>query len=436
MKIALFAHRTAWPPFKGSQVRSFNILKALAGRGHEVHFFAFTDDEPQRVVRELSRYAASVTLAPLSERRAKVRAALTLVGRDPLSVGYFRSRFLHRAARRFFHETAVDATVVHSSSMAQYVPLALRRYAVMDMTDVDSQKFIDYAKSSGNSPWSLIYRTEGKRLRRYELEALRDFGSVTLVTEQERELLARDTETELTRRILVINNGVDLDYFHPNTKPETLAILQEAIPAAERNHFRAGARRIVFTGAMDYQPNVEGAVYFATQVLPLIRQAEPAAEFMIVGSRPTVQVRALAALPGVRVTGFVQDVRPYLKGCDVCVVPLRYARGVQNKMLEAMASGCAIVTTPAAVAGVSAADGDEVVVTHDTNAFAAATLEFMRNPARRAAFGARARKHVERAFSWTPLMDRLVSLVEQHAMPPDSRSALDGDVAMQHSGSA
>jgi len=419
MKIALFAHRTAWPPFKGSQVRSFNILKALAARGHEVHFFAFTDDDRQRVGRELSRYAKSVTLAPLSERRARLAAALTLLRREPLSVGYFKSRFLHGAARRFFDETPVDAVIAHSSSMAQYVPPALRCHALMDMTDVDSEKFRHYACGAA-APWSYVYGIESARLRRYEYEALRSFACVTLVTEQERELLACDADTADAKKIFVINNGVDLEYFLPRTEPLSLEALRRKVPDAEVGYFDTNARRIVFTGAMDYQPNAEGAVYFATEVLPLIRKEEPQAEFLVVGSNPTAEVRALAALPGVRVTGFVQDVRPYLHGSVVCVVPLRYARGVQNKMLEAMATGCAIVTTPAAVAGVDAVDGDAVVVARDTKGFAAATLAFIRDPAHRTAFGARARSHVERLFSWVPLMDRLIGLVEQHAVRVNS----------------
>jgi sugar transferase (PEP-CTERM/EpsH1 system associated) len=435
MKIGVFAHRTAWPPFKGSQVRSFNIVKALAARDHEVHFFAFTDDEPQRVSREFSRYARTVTLAPLAEWRAKLRAALTLLGREPLTVGYFRSAFLHRRVRRFFDEVAVDAVVVHSSSMAQYVPSAMRRYAVMDMTDVDSEKFKHYAQGA-RFPWSRVYGVEYERLRHYELEALRDFACVTVVTEQERALLANDAARDDARRILVINNGVDLDYFRPCNAPAALDELRARVPDAEKPHFRANARRIAFTGAMDYQPNAEGAVYFATEVLPLIRREEPEAEFLIVGARPTSDVRALSVLPGVRVTGFVQDVRPYLHGSDVSVVPLRYARGVQNKMLEAMATGCAIVTTPAAVAGVDAVDGDAVVIARSTGTFADATLAFIRDPARRAAFGGRARKHVERAFSWEPLMDRLIGLAEQHAVRSNASPSLASRVAIERANAA
>jgi sugar transferase (PEP-CTERM/EpsH1 system associated) len=433
MKIAVVAHRTAWPPFKGSQVRSFNIVKALAVRGHEVHFFAFTDDDRPRIAREFLRYATTVTLAPLAEWRAKLRAALALLRREPLSVGYFRSAFLHRRVRRFFEEVAVDAVIAHSSTMAQYVPSAMRRHALMDMTDVDSEKFRHYAEGA-RFPWSHVYGIEYTRLRRYELEALREFACVTLVTERERALLASDAGADDANRIFVINNGVDLDYFRPRIAPASPNDAWAALPYAERLHFRPRARRIAFTGAMDYQPNVEGAIYFASEVLPVIRREEPEAEFLIVGSRPTSDVRALAALPGVRVTGFVQDVRPYLHGSDVCVVPLRYARGVQNKMLEAMACGCAIVTTPAAVAGVDAVDGDAVVIARSTEAFASATLEFIRNPARGAAFGARARKHVERAFSWGPLMDRLIGLAEQHAVRPSAPTSPASRVAMERVG--
>jgi glycosyltransferase involved in cell wall biosynthesis len=170
--------------------------------------------------------------------------------------------------------------------------------------------------------------------------------------------------------------------------------------------------RLVFTGAMGYYANVEGVRYFAEEVFPLIREQEPRAQLLIVGSNPTAEVQRLSRRAGIIVTGFVEDVRPYLAAATVYVVPLRIARGVQNKVLEAMAAGCAIVTTPEAVAGLRVVDGEHALIARAARAMAEAALRVMKDERLRTHLGAQARRFVEEEHDWAPLLERLVSLVE------------------------
>ncbi|HWQ34601.1 MAG TPA: TIGR03087 family PEP-CTERM/XrtA system glycosyltransferase [Blastocatellia bacterium] len=413
MKILCLTHRTPYPPQKGTQVRPFRVLSTLAERGHEVHLLAFAETiEELSAQVELAKFCASVTLVPRHRRSSSVKAALNLLSPKPLSFGYFGSRAMRRAVRRVVEEHGIEAVYVWSSTMTQYVPAELASRAVIDMGDVDSEKYRDYAREL-NWPMSWVYGIEWKRLRRYEYRIIRTHAHTVLIAPREIALL--DELDEFTRhtRLHSITNGVDLERFRPDAFPP---FAPESLPPGERRFLTdPEAVRIVFTGAMDYYPNVEAVRYFAEEVLPLIRQREPRAEFLIVGSDPTPEVIRLAEQPGVKVTGFVKDVRPYLAAATVCVIPLRIARGVQNKALEAMASGRAVVASPDVVAGLKAEDGEHLLVARDTAEYAAAVLKLIADAAFREELGEAARRFVEDEYNWTPLMEQMAQLIESTA---------------------
>lgn len=410
MKILLLTHRTPYPPNKGTQVRPFRLMNTLAGRGHEVHLMTFAETVEELGTQvELTKYCASVTLIPRHRRASAVRAGLALLSPRPLSFGYFGSRAMRQAVRRVVAEHGIEAVYVWSSTMAQYVPPQLAGRAVIDMGDVDSEKYRDYAKEM-NWPMSWVYGIEWKRLRKYEYRIIRSHAHTVLIAPREIALL--DELDEFTRhtRLHSITNGVDLERFRPDAFP---AFAPDSLPTGERRFLAdPDAVRIVFTGAMDYYPNAEAVRYFAGEVLPLIRQREPRAEFLIVGSDPTPEVIRLGELPGVKVTGFVKDVRPYLAAATACVIPLRIARGVQNKALEAMASGRAVVASPDVVAGLAAEDGSHLLVARDTAEYVEAVMHLIADPAFRAEIGDAARRFVEDEYNWTPLMERLADLLE------------------------
>ncbi|MGH9766596.1 MAG: TIGR03087 family PEP-CTERM/XrtA system glycosyltransferase [Blastocatellia bacterium] len=395
MKLLFLAHRIPYPPNKGDKIRSFHELQALVRRGHEVHLVAFADDlNDLNYQVDLARMCASVEIIPLRRVRAGARALVNLGSARPLSLGYFASRKVRRLVARAASNNDFDAVFVYSSTMAQYAPRELASRTVVDMVDVDSEKWRDYA---GRANWlmSRLYMLEWKRLRRYEHEIVTRFANTVVTSGREAALL--DNLDEFTRRarVRVITNGVDLDYFQPSAQaPDTTS------PG------------LVFIGAMDYFANVDGARYFAEEVFPLIRSRESRAKFSIVGANPTAEVKKLARHPGVTVTGFVPDVRPYLRDAAVCVVALRIARGVQNKVLEAMAAGKAVIATPEAVAGLRVVDGEHLMVAGAPERFADAALEVIRDESLRESLERRARRFVEVEHDWKPLLQKLVELVE------------------------
>ncbi len=408
MKVLFLAHRIPYPPDKGDKMRSFHQLHALTARGHKVHLLAFADEAKDlQYQAKLSALCASAVIVPLNRRRAKLQAAKKLSSRAPLSLGYFASPRMRRLSVHKLTTLNPEVIFVYSSTMAQYVPPQFAQRTVVDLVDVDSEKWRDYAEYT-NWPWSWLYQLEWRRLRRYEYAIIRQFAQTIVTTEREAALLDELDEFTRRARLRVITNGVDLEYYRPFG-----AELPEALPVEEQKYFvNSAAIRLVFTGAMDYYANVEGVRYFVDQVLPLIRECEPRVEFLIVGRNPSSEVRRLGERDGVTVTGEVRDVRPYLAAATACVVPLRIARGVQNKVLEAMACGRAIIALPEAVGGLRVVAGEHLLVVRDAQAMAEAVLKVIADESLRTQLGLQARRFVEAEHDWAPLLERTVDLIE------------------------
>jgi polysaccharide biosynthesis protein PslH len=415
MNILFFSHRTPYPPHKGTQVRPYNMIAALAARGWRIHLLAFAEGEGDaQAATELGKICASVELIPLSRAAANLRALAAIPTGRSLSLAYFDSARMREAVRRVVRQHGVGAMIAFSSTMAQYVPREFRRHSVADMTDVDSAKWLHYA-ATNPFPKSWVYKIEGRRLRRYEYDIVNGFAYTTLVTEREAELLT-ELDPEARRRVVALTNGVDLKKFRPDAYTP---FAPESLPPDERRFLTDPlAPRLVFTGAMDYFPNVDAVCYFAHEVFPRVRAQSPSAQFLIVGSGPTPPVLELKRLPGVIVTGRVADVRPYLAAATACVIPLRIARGIQNKALEAMAAGRAVVATPEVVAGLGdARHGEELLVAATAEELAAAALRVIEDEPLRRRLEQRARSFVEREYDWGPLMARLAEMVESIARP-------------------
>jgi sugar transferase (PEP-CTERM/EpsH1 system associated) len=291
--------------------------------------------------------------------------------------------------------------------MAQYVPPEMTKHTIVDLVDVDSEKWRAYAAGS-RSPLSWLHRIEASRLRRYEEGILERFERTVVTTDRERDLLSPVRTGATVRRLHVLSNGVDLEYFQPG-----LGALVGRLPDDELVRFPLPiVPLLVFTGAMDYRPNVEGVCEFVETVFPLVRAAEPAAELMIVGRNPTGAVRRLGAVEGVTVTGAVADVRPYLTAARVAVVPLRIARGIQNKVLEALASGCAVVATPESVAGLKLEPGTHALVASSPDDLARAIVAVIRDEPLRRRLQAAGRAFVEQRHQWSPVLQAFTAMVE------------------------
>ncbi|MEM1019241.1 MAG: TIGR03087 family PEP-CTERM/XrtA system glycosyltransferase [Pseudomonadota bacterium] len=388
-RILFLAHRIPYPPNKGDKIRSYNILKALAAE-HDVVCGAFVDDPDDLQHREaLSAITTDLHLEPIVP---KARTLLSLRGfatGDPLSVAYYH----HLAFQRFVDEElkrGVDAIVLFSSAMARFIDFqTLGNVPVwMDFVDLDSDKWRQYAAHK-SGPMGAVYRREAKRLFDFETAIARHATYSSFVTDQEVALFLAQSGLS-PEKILAVHNGVDLDHFMP------------------RDNSSASAR-IVFTGAMDYQANVDAVTWFVSDILPRIQSRRSDVEFLIVGSKPTPGVQALASHAGVSVTGFVEDIRDYIASAAVCVAPMRIARGVQNKVLEAMAMGRPVVATTAGFEGIKAQPGRDLSVADDPEQFAAEVDAIFANEERSKALGTAARRVMESGYRWDealrPMLD-------------------------------
>lgn len=395
-------HRLPYPPNKGDKVRSYHLLKHLAAR-HRVFLGTFVDDpDDAQHVDTVRAMCAGLHAAPLNPRLAKLRSLGGLLHRRALTLDYYRDPGLSSWVRRMVAEQSIDRAVVFSSSMAQYVeglPRELR--TLVDFVDVDSAKWSQYA-GAHRWPLSWLYRREGAQLLAYERAVAAKSQCSFFVTENETALFRR-LAPEAAASVEAMSNGVDSDFFAPD--------------AGRASPFEPGEIPVVFTGAMDYWPNVDAASWFAGEMLPALRRQWPALRFHIVGRSPTPTVLALAG-DAVNVTGTVPDVRPYLQHAAVVVAPLRLARGIQNKVLEAMAMGRPVVASRQCVGPIDALEGTDLLAADDAEGFVQRIDMLLRSAPRAAAIGASGRERVLRSYSWGAHLagiDRHLSLDKEPA---------------------
>lgn len=381
MNILYLAHRIPYPPNKGDKTRSFHEIQYLARR-HTIHLCCLIDDRDDiRHVRSLATYCASVNAAYRGATSVRLLGAFALWNDKPLSVASFYSRKLRRRIRQLLSSSQIDLIFTFSSAMAAYVDDVRDIPRIMDFVDVDSAKWSLYGDYKA-FPLSRVYRLEATRLARFEEHIARSFDHSILVSQREADLLRRRVAN---RPISVIPNGVDLDYFQPGGVG--------GIPDTSR-------AVIVFAGAMDYFPNMDAVGYFCGQIFPLIRAAVPEARFYVVGRNPARPVRRLRRHPNVVVTGTVGDIRPYLAAAAVSVAPLRIARGVQNKILEAMAMGVPVVATSVAAQGIDAEARTDLVIADDSREFAQRVIDLLAEESRRKLLSARVRERMEGTYAW------------------------------------
>ena len=386
-KLLYLVHRVPFPPNRGDRIRSYHLLRRLAERC-DVWLATLADEPvPAETRRELARRCADVAIEPVGQTRW-LRAAASLATGRSATEGLFASPRLRHTVRRWAAEHTFDAALVFCSSMVQYLdcPGLAAVPAVIDLVDVDSQKWLDYAdKSSGLKRW--LFQLEGCRLRRLERSLPDCAAAITLVSQAEADLFRGVCPND---RTIALANGVDLDYFRPaNTGPGTW----QSLPAQDRSN-------LVFVGALDYRANVDAACWFVRHVWPLIRQRLPNLTLALVGRNPAAAVERLAAEPGIRVISNVPDVRPYLAAADLAIAPLRIARGIQNKVLEAMAMGKPVIASPAALEGLDAQPDRHLVVADQPEQWTSAIEALLHDEERAFSLGMSARRFVLRHHAW------------------------------------
>jgi len=396
-ELLFLAHRIPFPPDRGDKIRSHAILKALAARG-PVHVATFGEtDADMAAEADLSAIAASHLLVrrTISNLRAGLSA---LPSGKPVSLTAFDSQDIRHYIARLLATRPIDAIFVFSGQMAQFIPPSFAGRVVIDFVDMDSAKFAAYAKATAG-PMKLVHAREARLLGAFERQMARRaqlslFCSPTEVAEFR--LGLGDPQVCVDPVV----NGIDTVFYDP-------------VGVGPAPYAGEVGPHLVFTGQMDYAPNIDAVVHFAEAVLPAVQKQLPDARFHIVGRNPAPAVRALEARAGVHVVGAVDDIRPWIGSADMVVAPLRIARGIQNKVLEAMAMARPVIASGAAAEGIVAQSGAHFMVARDDTAMIDAICALAVDRDRAAAIGATARAHMLMHYQWDAQLAQLLAWLDQ-----------------------
>ncbi len=384
VKVLFLAQRVPFPPDRGDRITTHHVLRHFLDRGDEVRIGALAEESRDLDSADVLRREATAVCAPLM-RSPRVNKLLSLRGMltgEALTLPYFRNRELAATVTRWCAEDPPDVVFVYSSSMAQYaldVPGMERAVRVMQFAELDSDKWRQYAEQAG-ALGRFVYRREARNLLRFETRVAKEFDISLVVSQVEKELFEQLIPGVTPA---VVANGVDVDHF------------------ASAGDATRDPHTAVFTGVMNYEPNVDAVLWFAKDCWPQVRAQFPDARFLIVGSKPTAAVQQLAALDqGIEVTGRVEEIPPYLDRAAVAVAPLRLARGVQNKVLEAMSMGLPVIATTSAAQGLGTSAMQSVFVHDDSDAIAKTVCRLFDDSTEARSAGARAAALVRSEFRW------------------------------------
>jgi sugar transferase (PEP-CTERM/EpsH1 system associated) len=387
MRLLFLTSRLPYPPNRGDRLRVFNFVRELSRR-HEITLLSFVADAAEAAQSAgLRPYCHDIHLVPMSRVRSMAAAATGLWRTEPLQALYYRSAVMQRAVDALVAQRAYDLLYVHLFRMAPYALPHRHLYRVLDLTDVISTE-IGRAVPYRDWRWQAVYRNELPRIRRYEPAMAGQFDETWVISAAERAALAA---SGAAGRVVVVPNGVDSERFRP------LGLTRE--PAT-----------ILFVGHMSVAHNVDAAEYLARDLLPLVRAKLPDIRLSLVGADPSHRVQQLARLPGVTVAGHIPDLNAALNRATVFVAPLRFAAGVQNKVLEAMAAGTPVVTTSIVNNGLAATDDRHLLVADEPAALAAAAVSLLTDPQRRDSLARAAREFVLEGFRWDAVTRRLAAI--------------------------
>jgi sugar transferase (PEP-CTERM/EpsH1 system associated) len=393
--LLFLAHRIPYPPNKGDKIRSYHFLKYLSDV-YCVYLGTFIDEENDwQYINKLDAICAETCYLALNPLTAKIKSLTGLLTGDPLSLPYYKNQAMQDWVDSTIKTHAIKKVFIFSSVMAQFINKSHDVELFVDFVDVDSDKWQQYAANKkALNAW--IYQREARYLFNYEKKIAQQAKLSFFVSEPEADLFKK-LVPEVSKKITAINNGVDIDYFSPE---QTFS-----------SPYQSNEEVIVFTGAMDYWANVDAVTWFAGVIFPQLSKNYPALKFYIVGSKPTKEVIALANHKVV-VTGAVNDIRPYIAHAKLAVAPLRIARGIQNKILEAMAMGKYVIATSAAIEGIAVNEtldvgiGDEIDVLikkiEDVLQKNLVTMVSTNN-----------RAFVTALFSWEKNVNKLVELIQE-----------------------
>lgn len=401
-EILFIAHRLPFPPDRGDKIRSHHILRHLAGLA-PVHVATFADDDDDYAAEaDLAALAASYRMVRRSKSLA-LAAVQALALRQPVSLSAFHDRALANYVAEVLATRPISALYVYSGQMGQYVPEGFPARLIVDLVDVDSAKFEAYARKSGRvTGW--VEMREARLLAAEEARLAARADITLLVSPAEAELFRSRLPIGSDADVRALCNGIDSAGYDP------AAVVPEPRMIACRGP------RLIFTGQMDYAPNVDAVRRVLDRILPRIRTERPDATFHVVGRNPTAELRARHGENGCYVWGRVDDIRPWLAGATHALVPLEIARGVQNKVLEAMAMALPVIASSEAATGIAAHDGEHFAVAGSDHELAWMTLALLADPDRAHRMGQAARRFVVDNASWTAALTPLTGIVAgQHS---------------------
>jgi sugar transferase (PEP-CTERM/EpsH1 system associated) len=400
MKILWLNPNLLLPLDKGGKLRTWHLMRHLARR-HSITCVSFADPASPRAHRTgMSDVCAELITIPRREStkegwRFHASVARHLLDPVPYAVAQYRSAAYRHAVRSALARGTFDRVVCDFLVPAINLPARVPVPSILFTHNVEAEIWRRHAETEQRAVRRWLYRVQWKRMLRFEGRTVARFDRVLAVSDVDRDTLQRLYPRALAAPVSVIPTGVDTAYFAP--APETAA----------------AARRIVFTGSMDWLPNADAVLYFCRDVLPLIRAADPDVTFTIVGRSPTPEVRRLAEDRGIEVTGRVEDVRPYLAKSSVYVVPLRIGGGTRLKIFEAMAAGRAVVSTTIGAEGLPAEDGKHLLLADGARPFADAVLALLRDADRRRAIEREARALVTERYDWAAAATHLESAIAE-----------------------
>ena len=391
MNILFLCHRVPFPPNKGDKIRSFNEIKYLSKR-HSIFLGTILEEETEKAnIKVLEKYCKEIHAVHF---RRKLKLIKSLFSGKSFSVSNFYDKALQEYVNTTLSEKKIDTVICYCSSMAKYLfenNLYKQRklgdmQLVIDFVDLDSDKWLQYSRYS-RFPMRMIYRIENRRLFEYEIKINQQFDHSIFVSE--REVQVFKTLYPKARNVTVIPNGVDYEYFSTR---ET--------GANDHQSLKDWQPKLVFTGVMDYFANEDAVKWFCEKIFPRVKADFPRTQFYIVGNKPTNAVKALSNIEGVTVTGYVDDIRTYYWMADVCIIPLRIARGLQNKVLEAMATGNAVVASSNASDGIICHKNIDIVIADEEESFAKEVIGLLKDEKRRKEIGRRAVENIRSHYSW------------------------------------
>lgn len=423
MNILYIAHRIPYPPDKGDKIRTHNTIRFLAQR-HRVWCACFVDDAGDfRHVAALRAMCEDVVALPLRRLRASVSALLNLAIDESASDGFYHDPAMVQAIVNLGQRVNFDAVIAFSSTMAQYAQYARAKRKLVDLCDLDSQKWAGYSKKC-RGPRSWFYRTESDRLSQRERDIARQFDATILISREEandlKQNLIQNPQSKPQAQAWGQNSRHTARaqpqrafQYKPATDADRIAVVANGVTLPAPDEIGGYDHRAVgFVGDMRYQPNEDAVRWFAGYVWPQISSMIPDAVLRIIGRNPSPRVTKLAQRGAIEVTGEVKSVVDELARLQCVVAPLQIARGVQNKVLEAMAAARPVVATTAAATGIDAHHGRHILIADAPTAFANHVVAVLRDPNKARSIGAAARQLTERSYQWDARLEALQSVLQ------------------------